>query len=456
MCRRLIGIVGPTAVVLVCVSAVAFGQVVDSADAKAASAGTPQPEGILPIPDYSGDLHSRRYLTGDWDGLRQEWANKGTSFRFEWFQAAQGVVDGGVNERRAYGTNLDLYADLDLGRMGILPGAAIAFRAQSRFGDTVNTDTGLLLPVNSYGAFPLTNPPDKNVDIAVTELNYTQFLSEQFGFLVGKITTMRGANEFAGGEGRSQFMNFQFLYPAVYAQLTPYSTLAVGGFWLPSSDVLVTSILMNTADASTTTGFDDIGDGVTWWNSVDVQWDLGGRPGGSTLGFLYAFDGDFAGIGGVNFNPGAGGLVVDRKTTAWALRWDGWQYLHAEPQAGARVDPRDGRQDLQGVGAFASVGLSDGDTNPVNWAASVGLSARGLIPDRDDDTMGVGYFYNRLQAPRRILSNPISRDAQGIEAYYSVAVLRSTELTFDVQWTNAAFSRVENSLALGARLNISF
>ncbi len=245
-----------------------------------ASSGAHQSEGILPVPDYSGDLRTRPALTGDWGGLRQQWAEKGVTFRFNWYQAVQGIVDGGSDNRWAYGTNLDLYADLDLDRMGVIPGGLVAFRAQSRFGESVNGNTGLLLPVNTYSSFPFTDPPDENVPFSITELNYTQFLSEQFALLVGKITTMKNANEFAGGEGRTQFMNLQFLFPAVYAQLAPYSTLAAGALWMPSWRFQFTTILMNTADSSTTTGFGDIGEGATWWNSIDVQYEVNGLPGG--------------------------------------------------------------------------------------------------------------------------------------------------------------------------------
>ena len=418
--------------------------------------GAQQPAGILPIPDYSGDLRTRPALTGDWGGRRQQWADKGATFRFEWYQAVQGIVDGGIDKGWAYGTNLDLYANLDLDRMGVLPGALVAFRAQSRFGDSVNTDTGLLLPVNTYSNFPLTDPPDEDVPIAITELNYTQFFSEQFGLLAGKITTMKNANEFAGGEGRTQFMNFQFSFPAVYAQLAPFCTLAAGALWMPSERFQFTSILMNTADSSTTTGFDDIGKGTTWSNSVDIQWHLGGSAGGSSLGFLYAFDGDFAGIGGINYDPGVGGIVDDRKSTSWALQLEGWQYLFTESEPGTRVDPRNGRQDLQGIGVFASLGLGDDDTNPVGWAMHLGLSGRGVIPGRDDDTMGLGYFYNDLQKPRTLLTDLLRGSTQGVELYYNAAVLPSLALTGDLQWTKSALANVDDSIVLGLRCNISF
>jgi len=419
------------------------------------SSGAQQTGGILPVPDYSGDLYNRPALTGDWGGLRQQLAEKGVTFRFNWYQAVQGIVDGGTDNRWAYGTNLDLYADLDLDRMGVIPGGLVAFRAQSRFGDSVNTNTGLLLPVNTYSASPLTNPPDENVPIAITELNYTQFLSEQFGVLVGKITTMKNANEFAGGEGRTQFMNFQFLFPAVYAQLTPYSTLAVGAVVMPSERFLFSSILMNTTDSSTTTGFGDIGDGATWLNSIDVQYEVNGLPGGSTFGFMYAFNGNFTRIGGMNYDPDVG-IVVGKETESWALRWDGWQYLFTETQPGTRVDPRDGLQDLQGVGVFASLGLGDKKTNPVTFAASVGVAGRGVFPGRDDDTLGLGYFYNNLKKPRPLLTDFLQSSTQGVEFYYNAEILRWLTLTGDVQWMKSARVEVDDSLVLGLRCNINF
>jgi hypothetical protein len=88
------------------------------------------PEGLLPVPDYSGDWKTRPYLTGTWRGKRQELADKGFTFDVEWLQVGQGIVSGGRDEGWAYATNLDYYINLDLTRMGVLPGALISFRGQ--------------------------------------------------------------------------------------------------------------------------------------------------------------------------------------------------------------------------------------------------------------------------------------------------------------------------------------
>jgi hypothetical protein len=124
-------------------------------------------------------------------------------------------------------------------------------------------------------------------------------------------------------------------------------------------------------------------------------------PGGGSISFYYGFDADFAKIRGLNIDPGNGGVSRETKSEAWALTWNGWQYIYVENNSDA-VDPGNGRQDLEGLGLFAQVGIADEDTNPISWAFSIGLSGRGTIPGRDADTWGLGYFYNDLQDLDRI------------------------------------------------------
>ena len=338
-------------------------------------------------------------------------------------------------------------------RMGLLPGALVTVRAQSRFGDTVNGNSGLLLPVNMYATFPYGSEDGGDVNFAITELNWLQFFSDQFGLLAGKITTLGTTNEFMGGEGRSQFMNFQLNFSATVAQLAPYSTLGASAIWMPSENWTIVTTLMNLEDASTTSGFDDIGEGTTWATSADYRINPKDLPGGGSLSFYYGFDADFAKIGGLNIDPGAG-ATMDTTSSSWAVSWNGWQYLYVENPSG-EIDPGNGRQDLQGLGVFAQIGLADEDTNPITWSFNVGISGRGSIPTRDNDTWGVGYFWNQLQdlgGEFLQLNNTVS----GLEIYYDISLFGWAFLTLDAQWNDSALPTVKDSAILGARLNISF
>jgi porin len=419
-----------------------------------AAAEEPAP-GITPAVDYSGDFSTRPALSGDWGGLRQRLADRGVTIEGEWLQVVQGVVDGGVERRGRYVTNLDVYLKLDLMRMGVLPGALISARGQSRFGETANGDSGLLLPVSTYSYFPFTETLDDDVPIAFTELNYLQFVTDELGLIVGKVTTMANRNEFAGGEGRTQFMNNQLLWSAAFAQVAPYSTLAVGGVWAPAPHMSVSSMLMNTADSSESSGFDDIGEGTSWWTSADIQYRLGELPGGVALGGIYAFDGEFGGIGGLYIDPGVG-IGVERKSSSWAAYASGWQYLLTEEPIPDAVDLDDGRQDLEGLGAFLMLGAADRDSNPVSWSVAAGLAGKGLLPGRDRDTAGLGYFCNRLQEPEVISGDRVTGSTQGLEAYYNVALARSVALSLDLQWTKSAFESVDDAIIIGLRLALRF
>jgi hypothetical protein len=97
-------------------------------------------QGILPVPDYSGDIGARTNLTGDWGDVRQNWADRGVTMAFDWYQAYQDVIDGGFEEGSENSTNLDYRLTLDLMRMGLVPGALVmveeSFEARRHHGWT--------------------------------------------------------------------------------------------------------------------------------------------------------------------------------------------------------------------------------------------------------------------------------------------------------------------------------
>ena len=156
-------------------------------------------KGILPVPDYGGDLQERSALTGDWNGSRAKLADDGIQFQFKWIQYGQGITSGGLDDVVRYGGVGDYLINLDLDRMGLVPGGLVTFRGESRYGKSVNAQVGTVLPVNTNAYFPLTGEIDDEIAFTITDLLYTQFLSEKFGVFLGKMDTLNGdSNEFAG------------------------------------------------------------------------------------------------------------------------------------------------------------------------------------------------------------------------------------------------------------------
>lgn len=418
--------------------------------------------GILPVPDYAADFWSNAYLTGDWGGSRTDLANKGVQLGVQWNQVVQGVANGGNNETTEYGANIDYTINLDLMRMGVLPGALVKFRAESRFGDSVNLDAGPILPVNTRALFPVTKTVDSDVAITVTDLNFTQFLGPHLAVTFGKLDTLDGdPNEFASGRGTSQFMNAHFIFNPALALRLPYSTLGAGVIWMPippgaDSGITVSSIFMNTNDSSTTTGFDDFDKGTTWNTEADFKYKLGDLPGGMNVGALYSFNQDFAHLNSrFVFTPGEG-LSFATKDETWALYWSGWQYLFVNDAGGKPPIHMDGAPGHEGIGLFARFGFADKETNPEKWAVSGGLGGRGLIPTRHNDTFGAGYFYDSVQELRLSGLLGLMDSAQGFEAFYNLAVTPACRITFDVQVVEPVRSAVDTATVLGVRANFNF
>lgn len=423
---------------------------------------TPASQGLLPIPDYTGDFWTRSYLSCDWNGLRTDLANKGVQFGVEWDQYVQAVTAGGRDRTVVYGGGADYTINLDLMRMGVLPGALVKFRAESRYGRSVNGVSGSILPVNTDASFPLTDGLDDDVAFTITDLNYTQFLSQHLGVVVGKLDTLDGdPNEFASGRGTGQFMNANFVFNPTLALRLPYSTLGVGIVWMPvpvgtNGGITVTSLLFNTADSSTTTGFEDFGKGTSSYTEADFQYRLGGLPGGMNIGFLYSFDQDFAQLNSrLIFQPGEGFSIPSENST-WAAFWSGWQYLFTCETERRPINLLDGRPDEKGVGLFARFGVADKDTNPVEWAISGGVGGRGILPTRDNDTFGIGYYYNRIQTTRLSSVLGVENSAQGFECFYNIAITPAAQVTLDVQVVDSVSSNVSTATVLGMRARLTF
>ncbi len=433
-----------------------------AAGAAVDAAAAPHATGILPIPDYSGDLASRRALLGDLWGTRTDLANIGIQFGIDLSNTLQSVVDGGRRRTTQYGGSADFNLTLDLMRMDVLPGALVRMRGESRWGRSINGAAGPLVPANVDLFMPLTSTIDEDVPFALTTLTYYQFLSETFGVFIGKFDTLDGdGNEFAAGRGLTQFQNSNFVYSPALMFTVPYSTLGTGIIWKPKPTITFTSTLMATSDSSTTSGFSDLDEGLSWVSQLQVQYWLGHLPGGFNLAGSYAFDNDFQTVGRrFTFVPGEGITPTGTKDSSWAVYASAWQYFWVADNAAASerkpIDLLDGVPDHQGFGMFARFGFADEDTNPIRSAVSVGLGGRGPIPGRPDDLFGVAYYYNDIQTRRLTDILGVKSGNQGFEAFYNLAITPATGLTFGVQVLESPIDRLDTAVIVGGRLLVRF
>jgi porin len=411
--------------------------------------------GILPLPDYAGDFVKRSYLLGDFGGKRTEWAKKGFTFDIDYNQYFQAVTDGGADTGSEYGGTIDYNINIDFDRMGLIPGGLLQMRAVSRYGRSVNGISGSLIPVNTDATHPTTSPMDEDVALWLPVINYTQFLSEKFALGFGKYDTYDSANEFAGGRGRSQWWNQNLTMPVSPALIIPYSVLGATALVMLNPNLTITGMVGTSTDVSDRSGFDDLDDGLFAILSITYQYHLGGLPGGFTVMPGYGWNGNFNEING-RINIDEGQLELTTKDDTWSAAFDFWQYLWVEGDPKQSVDPGDGRQDLQGVGVFSRVQFADRDTNPLDYSISGGVCAKGLIPRRDNDAMGIAYNYNKLRKGRFLDFIGIDTQSTVWELFYNIELTPAVHLTLDAQVTDSALPDTDTAMILGTSMQIRF
>jgi len=428
----------------------------------AKTAAHSQSQGILTIPEYGGDLANRSYLTGDWGGKRTEWANKGVKFGLEYLGWVGSVVDGGLSSETESGNNITYKLKLDLMRAGILPGALIDIRAETRYGNNTNPYSGTTQPHFTPSLPPVDySELQRDADFTITNLSYLQMLSEHFGVILGKLDLFENGdpNEFASGRGRTQFQNYNLIF-GTPTLLVPASTLGVGVLYLPNKNVTLSSTLLSATDCSYNSCFDDAyEDGTIWANAATFQYRLSDLPGGANVNVLNWFDADFTELGTLAIDPGDGeeGAVTSTDDESWLAVLSFWQYLSAKGAGEGPLDLHNHQPDLQGWGIFGRLSFADKDTNPFQTSVSAGIGGRGVIPNRPNDVFGVGYFYNDVYSDRftdQVLN--YKGQSQGGEAFYNIAITPAAKFSFNSQYLTSSLKDVDDAIVLSGRLQLMF
>jgi len=411
--------------------------------------------------NYSGDFWSRSTLTGDWGGVRNDLAKKGVTFDMNLTQVWQGVTNGGKETEWEFGGRGNLTINVDTQKLGLWPGGFFTVEVEGNFDNDVNFNSGAIIPVNTDRLFPM--PGEKELNIpAVT---FTQFLSNYFGVVLGKIdTTSADANEFAHGKGDRQFMNTAFNITPAGSLIITNSTLGAGVIILPTKDpeaAVITAMVVDSNGKANRSGFDTAFEGNnTYAVEGRVRVNLLGLAGHQLIGAAYS-NKEFASLDQslrlIIENRG-----ISKEDGSWVVYYNFDQYLY-QPEKG------------RGVGIFGRFGVTDGQANPIHYFYSLGLGGKGIIPGRPLDQCGIGYYFIDISNPRftgLFVTREFLRDEWGLEAYYNIALTPWLKLTPDIQVIRPAQKEVvsikaglppsisrediKNATVLGLRLQMIF
>jgi porin len=387
-------------------------------------------EEAMPAPNYSGDFLTRSTLTGDWGGARNDLAKKGVTFDLNLTQIGQGNISGGKDVGWEYGGRGDLTINLDTQKMGLWPGGFITVEVEGNFGNSVNPQTGALMPVNTNQIFPTTGSDQLNIP----NVSIMQFFSHYIGVFAGKLATITSnsgdMNEFAHGKGDTQFFNLALnANPTVLVTL-PYSTLGAGVIILPTKNPAEAIITMSAFDGNgvaDSSGFDTVFKGNTVYAIEGrVRTDFFGMTGHQLMGATYSAR-NFASLD-QSMRIIIENRAIEQKDNSWSFHYNFDQYVY-EPNKG------------QGIGIFGRFGVSDGNPNPVHYFYSIGVGGKGVISGRPLDQFGIGYYYMDINSPKftgPLATREVLRDEQGFEAYYNFAIAPWMKLTPDIQFVRPA------------------
>jgi porin len=409
-------------------------------------AATPSP--------FDGDCCTRPLLLGSLCGVRDQLAAHGITFNADTYQFYQGVATGGIHDVGDYSGRNDYFVNIDGEKLGLWKGFFITLHGETRYGDTVNGDTGSIIPVN----MPELTPKATGSETALTAVKFTQALSENFVTFAGKLNMFDEFKmPFTGDRLFDGFWNLGMSFPVVVARTVPYSTLGAGAAILKDGVPVFTVMVLDTNNTPTTSGFNQLfSNGATIFANLTLPTKFFGLPGSQGVSGTFS-TGSYNSLSPTAYFDPEQGLVITPEFVrdSWSIFYTGTQALWVDP-----CNPK------REYGVFTNIGTADNGPSPISFSANVALYGSSPISGRPLDTFGLGYAFTRYSSPVRDFAPvllPIGND-QAIELFYNFAVTPWFNVAPDLQVVFPAREEtlppnresIDTALVLGIRAKINF
>lgn len=392
---------------------------------------------------------NRKTMTSDSLGTRAALADEGITMELLGTQFYQGIASGGQNSDWEYGGKFDIFLHVDGDKAGLWEGLFIDLHSESRLGQTINSQDGLLTPSNLAMAYP---DPDENVT-AITGFKITQALSSNFAVFGGKINTLdeyplRFSPELGlNRPGIGGFMNTSLVFNPIMARTIPYAALGVGAAYLKDAEPVATITAFDPRERSTIGLQDPYDRGVVIMPDFIIRLKPFGLPGMYNLGGIYS-NAQYQSVDRSSYLilPDIG-VVGGVENGSWALYANFFQALW--------VDSCD---EDRAWGVFGQFGISDGNPNPLSYVANGGIAGRSMLPHRELDTFGVGFFYLGLSSNFKDLAAGTlpQQDEYGVELFYNMALTPWCRVTTDLQVARPSTQGIDTAVIPGVRMSMMF
>lgn len=377
-------------------------------------------------------------LTGDWNGYRNWLRDEGITFTITQTSDALANVSGGLRIGSAYDGVFELQGDFDMDRLIGWTGGKIHISGYAIQGNGLSgKDIGNLLTVTSVEADP---------GFRLGELYVSQDLLDNAVTL--KLGQILADQNFAISSTASLFVNSTFGWPGLFAADLPGGGPAYP-FAVPGAQIIVKPddawTLQTAVFNGSPTGSDPdgnanglgfpLGDGVLAIAEAAYSYTPGkgdpGLPGTYKIGAWYnseKFDSLSTASNGVS--------LADPRSSGSPRQFRGNYAIYAIADQTLWQEPG---SDDNGLNGFVRVAIApQQDRNSVSWYLDAGLTYKGLLPGRDDDTLGVGFAYAKMSSDLSDLArarNSFTRDSQPIPS--SEAVIELTYQAAVTPWLSA-------------------
>jgi porin len=424
---------------------------------------TAQPYAVPPT--WGGDIWARPRLTGDWGGLRDELGAKGVVIDVDVTATPMGVLSGGESTGGNTWGNVDYTLNVDTQKLGLWPGGFLNVSVNTSFGTALN-NAGTIAPVNTAFLVPALN--DRTT--ALMGATYMQFLSAQFGVVLGKINTLTSNQLEFYGNYQTQFVNSAFNFPLT-AAFVPISAFGGGIIVLPTKNLTVSLIALSSDGTPTDNDLGDaFGKGAMVLGSGALTTHFSGLLGHQNLTLLWSTQNRYSleqqprnlallllqsryprlGNPGPileqilkeNFPNLAPPTSPNHESNSWAFGYGFDQYLW-QPAG----------DDKHGIGVFFSANASDGNPNPIKYSFIAGLGGKGAGTARPNDSYGVAIERTQFSSAfvpflRENLDLGLEHE-DAFEAYYNCALTGWLSATADLQIVKSGLSKSLNSSGTG-------
>lgn len=417
---------------------------------------------ITRVFDYSGDVWERSTMLGDLGGVRSEWYEKGFTLDAQITQVYQEVTSGGSvagNGNGQYNGLLEINSSLDTAKLGWWSGGLLSVTVMNSWGDPIAGETGNISPVNMTPFWP--DPFKRTTE--VSEYYLTQGLPHEMTLIVGRLdaTNFLDKNMYANIP-ESQFLNASLNNNLLWGELLTFSTYAI---------LLVAPVTENFTFATgvwtpETQPDDSDGDFGSYGAVLNpmFRYQLGGKPGAAQATFAYV-NTDTAAFDNPYFSPNAltditfAGEGIEGEDDNWLITLNAEQTLWAPkgPKKDYYVGTQDFAANPPGIGLFFRAAYMPDDRNPYNRQVSGGLSARGIVPGRPYDRMGIGAYALYASDDYKdasVLLDGLMDDEVGYEAFYNFAITPWAQITADVQYIDQGIETSDEAWVFGSRLTL--